>query len=106
MLVESVSVLDEHAALTEEAQQDVGGSGTHHLSSNKLSSYSNTSTCEVIKQRSQGQCKYAAYSFILYQHEKSLLAICNTRINDIAIAMSYSSRADPGLRVAFKYLNV
>ena len=28
------------------------------------------------------------------------------RINDIAIAMSYSSRADPGLRVAFKYLNV
>ena len=29
-----------------------------------------------------------------------------TRINDIAIAMSYSSRADPGLRVAFKYLNV
>ena len=30
----------------------------------------------------------------------------NTRINDIAIAMSYSSRADPGLRVAFKYLNV
>ena len=29
-----------------------------------------------------------------------------TRINDIAIAMSYSSRADPGLRVAFKCLNV
>ena len=28
------------------------------------------------------------------------------RINDIAIAMSYSSRADPGLRVAFKYINV
>ena len=28
------------------------------------------------------------------------------RINDIAITMSYSSRADPGLRVAFKYLNV
>ena len=32
--------------------------------------------------------------------------LCITRINDIAIAMSYSSRADPGLRVAFKYLNV
>ena len=29
-----------------------------------------------------------------------------TRINDIAIAMSYSSHADPGLKVAFKYLNV
>ena len=49
MLVESVSVLDEHAALTEEAQQDVGGPGTHHLSSNTLSSCSQTSTCEVIK---------------------------------------------------------
>ena len=30
----------------------------------------------------------------------------STRINDITIAMSYSSRADPGLRVAFKCLNV
>ena len=30
----------------------------------------------------------------------------STRINDIAIAMSYSSRADPGLRGAFKCLNV
>ena len=29
-----------------------------------------------------------------------------TRINDIAIAMSYSSRAYRGLRVAFKCLNV
>ena len=47
VLVESVSVLDEHAALTEEAQQDVGGPGTHHLSSNTLSSYSQTSTSEV-----------------------------------------------------------
>ena len=31
--------------------------------------------------------------------------IYRTRINDIAIAMSYSSRAEPGLRVAFKHLN-
>ena len=29
-----------------------------------------------------------------------------TRINNIAIAMSYSSHADPGLRGAFKCLNV
>ena len=29
-----------------------------------------------------------------------------TRINDIAIARSYSSRADSWLRVTFKYLNV
>ena len=46
VLVESVSVLDEHAALTEEAQQDVGGPGTHHLSSNTLFSYSQTSTSD------------------------------------------------------------
>ena len=32
--------------------------------------------------------------------------IYETRINDIAIAMSYSSCADPGLRGVFKCLNV
>ena len=77
VLVESVSVLDEHAALTEEAQQDVGGPGTHHLSGNTLSSYSQMSTNinEVIKLRSVRIVQICRVSFILYQHEKSLLAI-------------------------------
>ena len=38
--------------------------------------------------------------------QKLMFAIFYTRINDISIAMSYSSCADPGLRVAFKCLNV
>ena len=43
VLVESVPVFDEHAALTEEAQQDVRGTCTNHFSRNMPSSYSQTS---------------------------------------------------------------
>ena len=36
-----------------------------------------------------------------FENSSSFTFYVLTRINDIAIAMSYSSRADPGLRVAF-----
>ena len=48
VLVESVPVFDEHAALTEEAQQDVRGTCTNHFSRNIPSSYSQTSNWDEL----------------------------------------------------------